>query len=558
MTPLLKEDLINAIRDKDLKCCLKLIKDIKLNKEICLLYFHDRQGDFPDSIVDIVASDEIENYLKEIFSTDFKVTCCDVYIGTAVVSGNIDVVKKAINLLEAQDKLESFFLSKTESYSSVFHTAALNGHERLVRFFLEKLNQEDDLIDYLNQVDLDGNTLLHYALMSADYQELYYLINQGCDLTIENNYGMTSFNLLCDRDIHQQVELFSWLNQDKKTDLLHHYRNLLIKNPANNRIQKIYFKCAGLMSLQCLLIAHHEFNEQIPIINYCTKLFYTPGFNDENSHCVLEKKEIFISEELFALMPVYEQKVITMENKQFNYAVHNFFNKYCTPPFQKFVIEKKKLQPSFLLLNKDRIKLSNLINDIDKYINLLSARQNINKDYSVLFGLILAAIMASMLYPGVTRVVHKRDIYFWAPQVLGSLALFYVCGNRVGFQRYLLNKEILAHEWDPFLVRLSAEMRDLKKTYKLPVYESRVSLFAPYFPEPLENWSAVLHSLYVSLFKQDFYLTRAIHAFKGLKSSLETIRRDINSSSGTGISFFKQSIAKEEHTELKVTIFTRR
>lgn len=74
-----------------------------------------------------------------------------------------------------------------------------------------KPETQNDLLNIcasVNKQDMNGNTVLHFALTNAnnwqvinhnDYDIVYYLVSMGADMLIENNFGVTPYSLIIDK-----------------------------------------------------------------------------------------------------------------------------------------------------------------------------------------------------------------------------------------------------------------------------------------------------------------------------------------------------------------------
>lgn len=69
---------------------------------------------------------------------------------------------------------------------TLLHCASKKGHFDLVRFFVEILSAN------INTVDINGNSALHLAVCGHHVEIVSYLLNKGCNPTLQNRWGLTA------------------------------------------------------------------------------------------------------------------------------------------------------------------------------------------------------------------------------------------------------------------------------------------------------------------------------------------------------------------------------
>ncbi|CAF4878847.1 unnamed protein product [Rotaria sp. Silwood1] len=84
------------------------------------------------------------------------------------------------NLLEHID--EEYYSQR----QTLLHCASKKGYLDLVHLFVEKLSANIDI------VDVNGNSALHLAAYGGHVEIVKYLLNQGCNSTLNNRWGLTA------------------------------------------------------------------------------------------------------------------------------------------------------------------------------------------------------------------------------------------------------------------------------------------------------------------------------------------------------------------------------
>ncbi|CAF1184231.1 unnamed protein product [Rotaria sordida] len=69
---------------------------------------------------------------------------------------------------------------------TLLHCASKKGYFDLVRLFVETLSANMDI------VDVNGNSALHLAAYGGHFEIVKYLVNQGCNSTLYNRWGLTA------------------------------------------------------------------------------------------------------------------------------------------------------------------------------------------------------------------------------------------------------------------------------------------------------------------------------------------------------------------------------
>ena len=87
---------------------------------------------------------------------------------------------------------------RDENKNSYLHTAVLNSNEKLVKYYLDKNFSP-------NEQNILGNTPLHYAIELKNKNIIQLLINNGGDLYIKNNKGITPYDL-ADRKLLNSIK----------------------------------------------------------------------------------------------------------------------------------------------------------------------------------------------------------------------------------------------------------------------------------------------------------------------------------------------------------------
>lgn len=142
---------------------------------------------------------------------------------------------KTQNLLLAQELMKNPYLNQKNALDETPLTLAMN----LIpenRYFVALVNARADLrplntlslkkLNTLIQItpevikaqDIDGNTLLHRAVIAGDLEQIQLLLNESPDLILTNNLGETAFTLAVKTGSCECIKLF--IKKDKSLPLL--------------------------------------------------------------------------------------------------------------------------------------------------------------------------------------------------------------------------------------------------------------------------------------------------------------------------------------------------
>lgn len=80
------------------------------------------------------------------------------------------------------------------SQCTMIHMAAANGHLDVIKFLISELNEKaDNIAEFLNSVNENGNTALHWAAFNGHLDTVKFLCENGSDPFLKNEYNHDVF-----------------------------------------------------------------------------------------------------------------------------------------------------------------------------------------------------------------------------------------------------------------------------------------------------------------------------------------------------------------------------
>ncbi|MBX3709544.1 MAG: ankyrin repeat domain-containing protein [Gammaproteobacteria bacterium] len=487
----------------------------------------------------------------------------------AASKGYYSIVIRLVEIAERKKKL-NLYLEEDDQGHTVLHQAAASGEEKVIELLLKKTNEFDRLFlaKFINQVNKDGNTALHYAFKNvfkvAKCKSIEHLIQYGAHLNLSNNKHDAAIILFSNLTQEEQVEIFLSLNKQNQDRVLQSYKQLLIKINMPENLKNCYFKLTSLHSLQALLIAHHELNPNVPIPIYEKK--------DPNENDVIIDIEKYLSDTALQQMPLYRGRIaLAKEETEKNPGKKKGKNVLT----EKEKSDEADNRSNDEILNTDRITLTSLIDDIASYLNDLQHRPTASISSRVLTVLIPTVFLLSLAgleyvlvseylnfdnkfhtdvnSPDWDRNWNLRASYLAGSTFSGIIGCLAVVGYLFCCAQALWRKEpTVSHgEWASLINQLDKDLieklqyleekekidnekylptqiqniRDLEEQVKTlgecrPLTDMGIGIKVPYTSQPIST---------------------VIHVFRRLKNIVERIQQDMNLSKKPLSLFFKPS-----------------
>lgn len=405
-------------------------------------------------------------------------------IHDAIRWGHLQMVKELITISENElpDSIGyKFWLTATIYGSTPLLYAAACNHLAIVALLLEKINQEPNALELINQVNKFGYTPLYETsqLIGTEVAEL--LMRHGADIITDND-GKTLFEninnaadktklitylarcgafigrnlpasvlpelqqLITINDVvlvgtsiagtaltaeqisvkytnpQQAAVIFKALEAEEKSLVLKHCAQRLKQHPALTNVKTFYYSCLGAhRSLAALVTAHVKDEVDTTTINK-----YVEAAGEES----------FIPEQILILAPDSAKK----QKKTSAAASATELDMTEQVILSEDTEEEISLAPEHLLpiniysaLNKDRIKLHQLINDLQTYLADFQnhPRENLaNKIRIIILASMCAAIFIAieiwLVYRAVTNNNSKDEVIYILPPVLIGGGILYL------------------------------------------------------------------------------------------------------------------------------------
>lgn len=225
-----------------------------------------------------------------------------------------EIIKPIVNLLCQENQYE-LLLKGDINNNTLLHCAA-KYDSSLLPYLLNRIPNEN-LRNLINQSNTTGDTPLHWATEHHSFQAVLLLINHGANLLMINNGGKSAARLLLElsqNDSSTFLQILNKINQDAKSILIKQFRQELIDHPSDTQLRN-YFKANGLSSLQLLLLAHHEFNPNIPLRDHYKQcrlkqtIQKTNGLYQTNYAKQTEEIEYHLEDDILEKMPLYAERL---------------------------------------------------------------------------------------------------------------------------------------------------------------------------------------------------------------------------------------------------------
>ncbi|KAG0646646.1 Ankyrin repeat-containing YAR1 [Hyphodiscus hymeniophilus] len=96
--------------------------------------------------------------------------------------------------------------------NGVLHMAAANGHNEILKFFLDSLSkpspQNPTMLAILNAQNQSGNTALHWAALNGHLESVKILLDHGADPTLANQKG---HDAVYEAELNDKKEVVEWV-----------------------------------------------------------------------------------------------------------------------------------------------------------------------------------------------------------------------------------------------------------------------------------------------------------------------------------------------------------
>ncbi|CAF2522609.1 unnamed protein product [Rotaria sp. Silwood2] len=145
----------------------------------------------------------------EAFNEDVKCTFIELKQISYVRAAANEIDWFSNNIL--QEHIDEEYYSQRQT---LLHCASRKGHFDLVRLFIETLSANMDI------VDVNGNSALHLAVYGGHVEIVHYLLNQGCNSTLYNRWGLTA-----EREVRKHgnkiIDIFQSIRNQNMFEMAH-------------------------------------------------------------------------------------------------------------------------------------------------------------------------------------------------------------------------------------------------------------------------------------------------------------------------------------------------
>lgn len=113
---------------------------------------------------------------------------------------NIEIMKVLLQ------KYKISITQKNQFQQNILHCACIGGHLKMIEFLLQQQNPIENQI-YFNEIDKNGNNLLHLAILSKNQDICKYIAlkKNGCLINVQNKYGETPLYLACKNKMEEMI-----------------------------------------------------------------------------------------------------------------------------------------------------------------------------------------------------------------------------------------------------------------------------------------------------------------------------------------------------------------
>lgn len=314
------------------------------------------------------------------------------------------IIKPIVDWICQENQQEALFNGDIKN-NTLLHCAAK--HDGTLLTYLFNNLKTENFPNLINQTNEYGDTPLHTALKRHSYSAILFLINQGANLLLINNNKKSPVSLLLELSDYDNSIFFQIMNQIKpqqKSIILQKLRQDLADHPSDSQLKK-YFKINGLSNLQQLLIAHHEFNPEIPLRDHYTLRRLKQTIQKQNGiyqniyDGQMEEVECQIEDSILEQMPIYAKRLGFLTTLNPESAFTNEID----------------------LLNHDRISLLNLINTIDNVLQDVNQEDRLS--FAEKFISSMAALAALSFLASLSFAVIEDSMELYYATIFGAFCL---------------------------------------------------------------------------------------------------------------------------------------
>lgn len=167
----------------------------------------EKEKDKDTNDAEYLAMEEIQHMVAQGNSLSLdqysiiRISFCDTNFE---VAKNLNKALIAINMININTPGEPKRLIWNESNNEHIVSMTIEDYAHVMGdAALERLLQENTFVSDINEKGLEGRTKLHWAVYRGDDEEVKQLIIKGCDLSIEDDNGMTALELV--KQIQRQL-----------------------------------------------------------------------------------------------------------------------------------------------------------------------------------------------------------------------------------------------------------------------------------------------------------------------------------------------------------------